>query len=190
MITNLSMKELCFGVGSVLSTFIGSTIVHEYSHMAAMRLLFPNLNPYMSCDGIPAFSTCRAHWGGIPVLQDVLPMTYQTGYGIVYAAGPIADIANVAISSIVAWKMRHFNEKVSLLFASHAFLRSLKVFDYCFSTLGTNVGDFALVELNLGVSHYIQAAIVSSVALGATAMLTKLLFFSKEPMEMSAKKNM
>lgn len=176
----LSTTEIGFMVGSYVSNIIGSTIVHEYSHIAVMRVLFPNLNPYMSCDGVIGLSTCYANWGGTPKLRDGLQITYETGYGIVSAAGPIAVITTTALLSMFAWKMRHSNEKISLLFAANAVVGALGNLEYCLSTLGSNWGDFASVELNLGVSHNIQAVIVGSVALGAAAMLTKLLFFSKK----------
>lgn len=182
---DLSFKEKFFGLASIVSMYAGSVFAHEYSHMTAIRTLFTNIDPYIGCD----FSEkrCYVEWNGDPIIRPELPITYETARGIVAAAGPISDVTVVALSSIVAWKMRHSNKKISLIFATSAVAIAANTFGYAAKTDGSDVGDFANIELFLGISHNIQTAFTGSIALGACILLGNL--FSKALIEASIKKN-
>jgi hypothetical protein len=181
---SISKKEFVLGICSFLSMYAGSVLAHEYSHLTAMRALFTNINPFIGCD-LSGF--CFADWGGkYPILRPELPITFETAEGITSAAGPISDITVVALSSLIAWKTRQSNKKISLLFAAFTCFFAWESFYYAASTLGTDFGDFAEVESYLGISHIFQTAVVCSVALGTT-MLMKHILFSENTLEANRK---
>ncbi len=158
---------------TMVTMLIGSVFVHEYSHMIAARALFLDVNPYMSCD----FSKfeCHANYATTKVPPDS-NIGFEFRQGVVDAAGPISDMTIVALSSIIAWKMRHSNKKISFMFAATACVIAWNAFYYAASTLGSDHGDYARMESNLGISHIIQTAIVGSVALGTTMLMKHILF--------------
>lgn len=187
MIDNLLTKERVFGTLAWMGLHTGSFFAHEYSHMIAIRTLFTNIDPYMDCDSFFPFIHCYVDWNGNPAIRPELSITSETGHGIVSAAGPISDITLSALSAVAACKIRNSNKKIALLFAAHAFSRSLNIFLYAISTQRSGMNDFASVESQLGIPHYIQTAITGSVALGA-ALLMKNIFFSNST-EVNGKKN-
>jgi len=176
VLRDLTLNEERFGKAALISMFIGSVFVHEYSHVFTARSLFLDVKHYISCN----FYSCQVNWEGPLRVPESSTLGYNFRLGIVDAAGPISDMIMVALSAMAAWKMRDSHKKISLLFATHAFALAINDFGYAAMTHWTKIGDFANVETNFGIPHYIQTAITGAVALGAFALVKYLL--SEKPL--------
>jgi hypothetical protein len=177
--TDLDFKDIVFRVGCAGAMTVGSIFIHELSHLLAMRVLFTGIDPYIGCDYLNSVHphlnggySCYAALNGHPVVRPEYSIKLDTGLGIVAAAGPFADLALVAVSSMIAWKGRHSHRSMSPVLGLFASLKALHLTSYAWNTLGTNFGDFANIEKRLGVSHHIQTAILGSVSL-STILLNK-----------------
>ncbi len=180
---SLSNKEYVFGWGSVIFLQIGSMIVHEHSHMAAASALFLDANPYMSFD----FTRFRVDYNGTMQVPPNSTIGHALRRGIVDAAGPVSDITGIGLSSMIAWKSRNFNKKISLVFATNAWVGAMCLFLYSLQDLESKIlmNDFSGMKVRLGIPRIIQSAITGSVTLGVT-LLMKYIFY---PMEVHGEKN-
>ena len=179
IINNLSYKKSFFEWGARASMFAGTVFAHEYSHLTTMRSLFTNINPYIGCSISPF--NCFAAWNGDPVIRPELSITYETGLGIVSAAGPISDTIGIALSSIIAWKTRNTNKKISLLFASNAFITAFCTFVYSLQAVGSEYmgNDFASIQANLGIPCLIQGIITGSVLFCVIFLINNIFYKTK-----------
>lgn len=119
MLDRITPKEFAVGGGTLCAIRYGVFLFHEYCHLAAIKVLFTNSNPYV----VMGYPSCLTVWEGKEkaLLRPEFPITRMTGEGIVYAAGPIAEMSHVVLSSVLAWKARNHNKKIAFLFATNAF---------------------------------------------------------------------
>ncbi|MBS0627514.1 MAG: hypothetical protein JSS09_04815, partial [Verrucomicrobia bacterium] len=115
-------------------------------------------------------------WNPEAVVRSEFPITWKTARGLVAAAGPVCDVSNIAISSIIAWKMISCNKRISLLFAAHAFDLVCNICLYSFSGIifPDNSNDFVNVEANLGISRYVQTTITVALVFATFTLLNNL----------------
>lgn len=173
VLSNLSLNEKVAGYGAFAALLYGGIVVHECSHLIAMRTLFTNIDPYIE---INLHKMSYAYYNGDPIIRPELPMTEKTGFGLVSAAGPLADITLTVIGTMIALKMQETNKKTSLLFASCVCAYALNVLYYCADSLRTNYGDYHEMEMYLGIPGSVQLIITGTLALGVTLLMKNILF--------------
>ncbi|MBS0628973.1 MAG: hypothetical protein JSS30_01970 [Verrucomicrobia bacterium] len=171
IIRNLTLNERRLGFAALLCMSIGTVLAHEYSHMFAASSLFLDVKQHMTCE----LFYCSVKYDGPLRVPEGSSIGYKLRDGIVSAAGPISDMTLVALTAVAAWKMRHTNKKISLLFATTAFTIASNTFSYALMTHGADWGDFVSVETKLGIPHYVQTAIAGAVTVGVAGLLRHLL---------------
>jgi hypothetical protein len=172
------IKRLAQGILLFVPMPSATLIVHEYSHLLAMKAIFENVNPTVHFNFCLNFFNLSGYtrWGGTPALPPNSLITHETGLGLVYAAGPGSGIAVVALSSIAALKIHRRNASLAIALAMNAVWTTYKSLNICFFSLGF-YNDYEAIEDNLGIPQGIQCITLYAIFLFLLPFTT-LLFSS------------